>query len=743
MGGEPSADRSTADSAGRAGSSPAATKLPAAASGSPNGADETRVTASGMPSVPGPAAPTDGPARVPRPEAGPADENDVDEVPPPPPASPPPPATPPPSAATPADPTPAEPAPAEPPPGEPAAPTGPTPRGPAPRGSADATMRVASANGAERTTALEAVPGAPARPAAPRSPVGLDGPTATVTPGTAPPEPSAPAAPTPSRRPGPPPRGRRGGAPPRRGPASGPFPASKPGGPPMPGTVIAERYRLVAEVGRDATADAALWKARDVMLERDVAVTLLVGPWQADTRASAALSRATRSAHFEHPHAARVLDVVRPTGSATLPAGVLGAAVAEWTPGRDLAELVAGGPLRPSAALRVIEPLADAVAAAHRSGLVLGLDHPQRVRVSSRANTRLAFPMPRGEATNADDVHGLGALLYLLLTARWPGTEAARPPAGLRAAPQGPGGGPVPARQLRPDLPVELAALVDRTLDADGGIRTAAAVHRLITQIREGLEDDAVLLPVLENGQTIDADDPAEVWHDDAVPEPGPDPDRQRKLRIGVTVLVIATLAIVGFVAFQVVSVVAGGSSSAPPVVVIPTEAAPAPAPAPAPGPAPIPSAPAAPAGPVPLSSVAVYSPAGDPDNPTRINRAADNDPDTTWSTSDYREQLPSLKPGIGMMTTFAAPAPVAAVTIRSPSPGTRIEIRSAPAANVPLAQTQLLGAGTVDGDELRIALGPAPPTGNLLIWITELGQEDDDQYVSELSEVVVERAAG
>ncbi|WP_433031657.1 hypothetical protein [Actinomycetospora sp. CA-053990] len=299
----------------------------------------------------------------------------------------------------------------------------------------------------------------------------------------------------------------------------------------------------------------------------------------------------------------------------------------------------------------------------------------------------------------------------------------------------------MPARQLRPDLPVELAALVDRTLDEDGGIRTAAAVHRLVTQMREGLEDDGVLLPVLENGQTIDADDPTEVWHDDAVPEPGPDPDRRRKLRIGVTALVLATLAILGFATYQVITVVAGGGSSGPPVVVIPETAAPAPVPPPAsPSPAPVSPPPVA-GGPVQLSSVAVYSPAGSPDNPTRINRAADNDPSTTWSTSEYRQQLPALKPGIGMMSTFTAPASVASVTVRSPSPGTRIEVRSAPTADVPLAQTQLLGAGQVEGDQLVIPLQAAPPTGNLLIWITALGQDDDDRYVSELADVSIQRA--
>jgi hypothetical protein len=293
-------------------------------------------------------------------------------------------------------------------------------------------------------------------------------------------------------------------------------------------------------------------------------------------------------------------------------------------------------------------------------------------------------------------------------------------------------------RDLRPGLPVGLAALVDRTLDATGGIRTAAAVHGLIRQLREGAEDDGVLLPLTEDGVQLGNSD-STVWHpdDDDAPEEQ-DAATRRKLRIGVTLLVIAVLAIVGFVAFQAVSLVGGGPSSGPPLV-IPTSAAPVPAPT-TPGQAAAPAVPPAPAptGPVQLASIAVYDPSGDPDDPGKVGRAADNDPGSTWSTSQYDEQFPTLKPGIGLMTTFRAPSRVSQVIVRSPSPGTKIEIRSAAAPNVPLAQTQLLGTGTVSGDTTTIPLQTAPaPTGNLLVWITGLARSDD-QYRSQIAEVTV-----
>ena len=72
-----------------------------------------------------------------------------------------------------------------------------------------------------------------------------------------------------------------------------------------------------------------------------------------------------------------------------------------------------------------------------------------------------------------------------------------------------------------------------------------------------------------------------------------------------------------------------------------------------------------------------VYDDAGDRDNAGRVSRVIDGNPDTGWKTFNYKQQFPALKPGVGIMTSFASPVQLSSLVIESPSPAPRS--RSAP----------------------------------------------------------------
>ena len=57
---------------------------------------------------------------------------------------------------------------------------------------------------------------------------------------------------------------------------------------------------------------------------------------------------------------------------------------------------------------------------AHRGGGSLSIDHPDRIRISASGDAVLAFPGTLADSDAQSDVRGLGAMLYALITARWP-----------------------------------------------------------------------------------------------------------------------------------------------------------------------------------------------------------------------------------------------------------------------------------------------------------------------------------
>lgn len=479
----------------------------------------------------------------------------------------------------------------------------------------------------------------------------------------------------------------------------------------LPGAVIGEgRYRLLAQFGHDMRADAHLWRARDGQLRRDVALTVLVGDGSDPARVKAArrtLERTAHAARFNHPGMARVIDVLS-LGNGVAPGeNVLGIVVADWSDGTDLVDLIAEHPLPPATAARLLEPLAAAVERAHHAGLVLGVDHPQRIRVTSEGLLRLAFPGTLPEAVPRDDVKGIGAILYLLLTGRWPlpgGPEA------VPTAPIDPDGSIVPPDRLSGHVPPALATVAVRSLEdtAIGGIHTSATLLTILDQAAESAEQTEFLGPV---AQPEEEDDAGPVW---TTRPPAQDKNRRRKLAIGVTALAIATVGVLAWVGTLLIDFFGDDTGSGGTTAVV-TQPSPENGDTPPPAPKP--------AGPIEPAVVAVYNVGGTPDNPRRVGNATDGDPATEWRTDTYKQQFPTLKPGVGVMASFAESVRFAAVTIDAPIPGTVVQIRTAPSVNPTIEETKVIGEATLQGGRTEIQLANAEPTQYLLVWITTLGE--------------------
>lgn len=489
----------------------------------------------------------------------------------------------------------------------------------------------------------------------------------------------------------------------------------------MPGASVAGgRYRLLA--GHGGARGLRFWQALDVKLDREVALTFVDADQKAADNAGhdgpqAILSRTLRLGRINSPGLARVLDVVRGSSG--------GIVVAEWTPGRSLAEMAETVP-SPIGAARAVRALAAAAELAHRGGGSLSIDHPDRIRISATGDAVLAFPGTLSDSDAQSDVRGLGAMLYALITARWPIrpsgglTGSAVTIGGLRMADFGPDGTPVEPRQLRPEVPFEISAVAVRSLESNKGVRTAATVQHVLEQASV-VDQKTDFIPVLRVGQRATVDP------DESLADPellAAEKERsQRMMWILVALGVLAAL-VVGVIIWWLLSVFAPGSSETPlndQRKLGLTTAAAAPV-------SPAPQSPAAgtppPAGagvPVAITGASVFSPEGTPDSPGTVNNVLNGNPTALWRTDQYFQQFPALKKGVGIMTTLGSASKLTKVLIDSPSAGTVVEIRTSPTASPTLDQTQLIGQATLGNGTTEIPVRSDQPARYVLIWITAL----------------------
>ncbi|MEN3310029.1 MAG: eukaryotic-like serine/threonine-protein kinase [Micromonosporaceae bacterium] len=308
------------------------------------------------------------------------------------------------------------------------------------------------------------------------------------------------------------------------------------------GLPLADRYLLIEQLGSGGMA--VVWRGFDDLLGRPVAVKVLNAEIAADPAFRAAIYREARSAaRLSHPHITHVYDY----GQATLPGGeTVSYVVMELLDGHTLDDRLADGPLPWPEAVRVAAQVADALAAAHRRGIVHRDIAPANVMLTATGAKVLDFGIAalaggRGDAGGdmmgtpayvaperlddapaapAADVYALGATLYEALTGQ-PPLPARTWSALVEAYRRDPAVAPLAVA----GLPAEVADLCARCLARDPAARPGSAeVARILTSAGSP------------------AADPAAVPVRAPEPEPPPPPDRPRMVGAARAPLVTARL---------------------------------------------------------------------------------------------------------------------------------------------------------------------------------------------------------
>ncbi|OBG28446.1 murein biosynthesis protein MurJ [Mycobacterium sp. E3198] len=487
----------------------------------------------------------------------------------------------------------------------------------------------------------------------------------------------------------------------------------------VPGARISNgRYRLLVFHG--GAPPLQFWQALDTALDRQVALTF-VDPDGAlpDEVLQDILSRTLRLSRIDKPGIARVLDVVH--------SGAGGLVVSEWIRGGSLQEVADTSP-SPIGAVRAMQSLAAAADAAHRAGVALSIDHPNRVRVSIDGDVVLAYPATMPDANPQGDIRGIGAALYALLVNRWPLPESGVR-SGLAPAERDSAGNPVEPMVIDRDIPFQISAVAVRAVQEDGGIRSASTLLNLLQQATAVADRTEVLGP-------IDDSPPPPITRTSTGSEYATFVRRRRNVLIGVgaalAVIVVALLVLASVVSKIFGNV--GGLNKDELGLNGPSSSVSSSAPS------------SAAAGSVVKPTKAtVFSPDGDADNPGTAGQAIDGDPTTAWATEVYTDAVPfpSFKQGEGLILQLPKPTVVGQVTIDTPSTGTKVEIRASSTASPSKldATTVLAPAFMLKPGHNVIPVRAGAATSNLLIWISTLGTTDGKSQAG-FSEITVQAAS-
>ena len=255
--------------------------------------------------------------------------------------------------------------------------------------------------------------------------------------------------------------------------------------------VLDNRYELQELIGGGGMAD--VYKARDILLDRTVAVKILHEQFKRDTEFIQKFHReAQAAAKLSHPNIVNIYDV-----------GVMGDdhyIVMEYVPGSTLKDRIKQeGHLSVEDALRVAKDIASALAHAHANNLVHCDIKPHNILMMPDGSAKVAdFGIARAVTestmtytgnvvgsvhyfspeqakgtmiTPRSDVYALGVVLYEMLTGQLPFTGETPVSIAMKHLQEQPRS----VRQLDESIPPVVEAIVARAMQKDANMRPSSS----------------------------------------------------------------------------------------------------------------------------------------------------------------------------------------------------------------------------------------------------------------------------
>jgi serine/threonine protein kinase len=473
----------------------------------------------------------------------------------------------------------------------------------------------------------------------------------------------------------------------------------------MIGELIAERYELEELVGKGGMS--SVYRARDRLLERTVAIKLLHEHYSRDDDYVERFRREARAAaQLSHPNIVTVIDRGEDGGRQFI--------VFEYIDGQNLKQLVENkGRLPVRTALELGIEIGRALAFAHESGLVHRDVKPQNVLLGNGDVKVTDFGIARsadvkhgltqtgtvlgtseyiapeqasGQPVSVlSDVYSLGVVMYELLAGEPPYKGENFVAVAMRHV-----NDPLPSiAEARPDVPLRLDAALRRAMakrPEDRFPSMADFVNELegvLETLGQPDSDRTVIMP------------PA---------APARPRRRSRRRRLAPWVVLLVCLALIGgglgaYLALRDND--SGGSGGTN--------------------------------GPIRLVASNAYDPEGDgQENDQLVAYATDGNPATDWHTEHYNTaEFGNLKSGVGLVLDAGTPVKPDSLTVQSDMPGFTADIKAGASSDGPF---DTVSSSMEVGSRTTFQLSVDPPRRYFLIWITRLPSDTQRAAVTEVT---------